>query len=567
MGERSGNLKTRRSFFGSANISGAGSTIRFFKNTVSKSLGALAEKFIYTSTRSYGAMSLAYGLLSLVFEFGRSFLTAAVTPDIPSAVIGAVFVLLGALLLIFDKPMCLFLQDFPVTDFILFDFFSIRRLNKDDKVRGIPLLLAVLLGFIPAIAGAFFSQVYVVLALALLVFVSTSFITPEFPLIFTVLIAPYLSPIPDTGIILALLSLLSFVSFAMKVAVGKRVWHFEIYDAMFIVLSLIFFVGGLVVNDVANALVMVALTLAYVPSSNLIVNRRLADCAVNALIVSSVPIALVSAVKFVISLFGGSFNGKLIFTTPDAYGAFLLISAIFSFSFALEKKHAYKKVFYYAIFAVELFNIAVTLNPGLWLAALVSIISYFIIKAHKMRKEIIILLITLPYLLFLLPEAVFDKISLIFLMEESFTEILAEWRESFAVLLDNIFFGIGFGSATPYGNTFLSLSVNFGIFAFAIIALLFLVRLVHLSAFGVYLRSSLLSLIGEAGALALVALISFGMSADVFSDITVYSIFVLIFALLSASLRIAKNEHDERISYYGDQRSPDSSDISIRFTR
>jgi hypothetical protein len=80
------------------------------------------------------------------------------------------------------------------------------------------------------------------------------------------------------------------------------------------------------------------------------------------------------------------------------------------------------------------------------------------------------------------------------------------------------------------------------------------------------MRNSLLSLITKAGALAIFGIFSIGMTADVFSDITVYLLFISIFGILSASLRISKTEHIDRLSYYGDQRSPDSSDINVRIS-
>jgi hypothetical protein len=68
-------------------------------------------------------------------------------------------------------------------------------------------------------------------------------------------------------------------------------------------------------------------------------------------------------------------------------------------------------------------------------------------------------------------------------------------------------------------------------------------------------------------ALAVFALICFGTFANVFADITVYYLFFSVFGVLSATLRIAKKEHDDRLGYYGDSRSADSSVIDIRLRK
>ena len=440
-------------------------------------------------------------------------------------------------------------------------------MDKADAVPGFSVVPAVLMGFIPAIAGLFFSPLYVLVFLMLLVFVSIAIVTPEFPIIVALLVAPYLSPIPDTGVILASLSLLSFISFAFKVVMGKRSYHFEVYDALFLLLAAFFLIGGFLNNDVTNSLVMIALTLAYVPVSNIIVNRRLADRAVNALIVSSVPISIFSLTDYIVSLFGDKvFAAKAVFVNTDAYSAFLLLALAFSLCFANEKKNHFKKATYFAISALHLVNIIFAWNVGLCLATAISALAYLVIRTKNQRKELLLLLIALPYLLFLLPESFFEKLSEVLALNPPLNVMIESFKSCFDVLSGNAFFGVGFGTETPAANMALSIAMNFGVIVLSLFAMIFILRLVQLSEYGLYMRSSLLSLISQAGALAIFGLFSLGMTADVFSDITIYFLFISIFGILSASLRISKTEHLERLSYYGDQRSADSSDINVRIS-
>ncbi len=565
MSEKLSENKRKYSLFDSLSVRGAGTSIRVVKNAVSKTFGALSEKFVFTSARSYGAMGLAFGLLSLFLYLGKNYLLNIAESSLASLIIGISFVLISAPLLFFDKPICIFFQDFYITDFVLFEFFSIKRMDKSDAVPGFSVLTSVVIGFIPALLGFFVSPLYVLLLVALIVFVSVSIVTPEFPIIFALLVSPYLSPIHDTGLLLAGLSLLSFVSFAFKVAIGKRSYHFEIYDALFLLLSLFFLIGGIINHDTRNALVMIALTLGYVPVSNIIVNRRLADCAVNAFIVSSLPISVFSLVEYIISLLSDKdFSAKAVFVNTDSYAAFLFLAIAFSFCFAKEKKNLMKKIAYYAIAFLHLANIILAWHIGLWFATFISIFAYFIIVAKKQRKELLLVLIVLPYLFFLLPDGFFESISEFLNITPALNETLSSFKESFAVFSENVFFGVGFGTETPAANTALSIAVNFGATVLGIIVVIFVLRLIQLSEYGIYMRSSLLCLITEAAALAIFGLLSVGVTADVFSDITVYFLFIAIFGILSASLRISKTEYLDRLSYYGDQRSADSSDINVR---
>jgi hypothetical protein len=438
-------------------------------------------------------------------------------------------------------------------------------MDKADAVPGFSVLPSIIMGFIPALISLFVSPIYVLLSVLLLIFVSIAIVTPEFPIIFALLVAPYLSPIKDTGLILASLSLLSFVSFAFKVVMGKRSYHFEIYDALFLILALFFLIGGIVNNDVSNSLVMVALTLSYVPVSNIIVNRRLADCAVNALIVSSVPITIASLVEYIISLFGDSgFIAKAVFVNNDAYSAFLILALAFTFCFAKEKKNRFKKAAYYAIAVLHFVNIILAWHVGLWLSTFILIFAYLIIRTKKHRKELLLALIILPYFLFLLPETFFAKITELFSLNPAPNELIAGFKSGLDVFFENSMFGVGFGTETPRGNMALSIAMNYGAIVLSIFFIIFVLRLVQLSEYGVYMSGSLLTLISNAAALAVFGLTSLGMMADVFSDVTVYFLFIAIFGILSASLRISKTEYVDRLSYYGDLRSADSSDINVR---
>lgn len=567
MSDKTSEKSRKYSLFASFSLRGAGSSIRAVKAVVSKTFGALSEKFVFTSARSYGAMGLAYGLLSPFLYFGKNYFLEIPESNLASLIIGISFVVISIPLIFFNKPICEFLSDFFLTDFVLFEFFSIKRMDKSDTVPGFSVLPSVLIGFVPALIGLFIQPLYVLLSVLLLIFVSIAIVTPEFPIIFALLVAPYLSPIKDTGAILASLSLLSFVSFAFKVVIGKRSYHFEIYDALFLVLSAFFVVCGILNNDVSNSFVMLALTLAYVPVSNIIINRRLADCAVNALIVSSVPISIFSLIKYMISLFGDSaFVPKAVFVNTDAYSAFLILALAFSFCFAKEKKNQFKKAAYYAIAALHLINIILAWHPGLWFATFVSVFAYLIIRTKRHRKELLLLLIVLPYLLFLLPEAFFVKISEILGIRPALNELIAGYKSALSIFADNVFFGVGFGTLTPMANMPLSIAMNFGIVVLSIFAVIFVLRLVQLSEYGVYMSGSLLALISKAGALAIFGLFSLGMTADVFSDVTIYFLFISIFGISSASLRISRTEYMDRLSYYGDQRSADSSDINVRIS-
>ena len=61
----------------------------------------------------------------------------------------------------------------------------------------------------------------------------------------------------------------------------------------------------------------------------------------------------------------------------------------------------------------------------------------------------------------------------------------------------------------------------------------------------------------------MMALLMLGWFADVSRDMSVYALFFLVFGMSTASLRISKNEYEDRQRYFGDNRRVDSSDADI----
>ncbi len=554
------------SVFGFVGISGGGPSRRLLKSSPIKHVSAIADRFVYTSTRTYGVMCLCFGLLSLFLILGRYYIEQAASLAPSSWIVGLTFALLGIILVIFDKPVCVALQDFPLTDFLLFEFFAIRRTDKADGHHGIPVPAAILIGAIPAVVSFFVSPLYVTCAVGLLVFAALSLGTPELPFILTLAAAPYLTLFAHGAEMLAVLSVLSFVSFAFKVLLGKRVYSFCVYDALLLLLSVFIAVSGFVSAELRGTLIMIALTLGYIPASNIIMNRRLADCAVNALIVSSVPVTLLVFFDGVSAIFGGDAQSALpFFTSSASRGAYMLVAALLSLFFALEKKSRVKKAIYSTVFSLNVVGIVLLWHLGIWFAAAVTLIAAFVVRARSIRKELLGALLVLPYLLFLVPEGVFDWISERLWLSPTVSETFAAWEASFASFSEHIFFGTGFGSSAA-GNTLLSFGRSFGLFAVVLLALIVLTCISHYSLFVPYMRNSLLSFTAASSLLSLFALFSFGMSADIFSDVTVYYLFIAVLGIFGAALRISKSDYDARLGYYGDQISADSSVVDVRIT-
>ena len=572
--------------FASKEISSIGTvgTMRILRGKPTKLLNLFGRILSYTSIRSYGCFLLSFGLASLILNLSEYYFKEAPDVSFSSLVTGAVLALLAIPLLLFDKPISATVQDFPPADKFFFEFLSLKRIQKKPDHISIHPMLALFLGFFPALVAFFIPIELVIVGLAVICIVALAFTSPEFSMIFTLIFLPYIPLLPHSVLILCAMSVISFLSFALKVLIGKRVFHLCAFDVIVFSAMLLMFFGGITGNGESSfkqSLVLISLMLGYFPASNIIVNRRLADSATNAIVVSAIPITAVAIVEFILEMKNISINPfslsteiTAFFPSPEALAAFMLVSAILTLTFTVEKKQGIKKGFYFCVFLAEVAVLGLVMRPESWMAAFVAALSYLIVKSRKIPADSLIVLIALPCLLFLIPSDLIDTVYGYLGITESFSDFKVGLVNSLNVFMDNPWLGIGRGksayfntvgsdAALPILNAPIGISMEFGALVFALIALAAILRFRQFSYYRLYLRSSSVCVIGEISVVAIMALLSFGMLSYIFSDVSVFYLSGIVFAMSTATLRTSRKEFDDRFGYYGDSSSAELSAIDV----
>jgi O-antigen ligase len=170
-------------------------------------------------------------------------------------------------------------------------------------------------------------------------------------------------------------------------------------------------------------------------------------------------------------------------------------------------------------------------------------------------------------------------LSIFDLSDSSIAYRLSIFRSSFEMLKDHPLLGIGLGADTFYEqfaiyaeegvvaphshNVLLQIGCQAGIFPLLTFVLLFLSRMRHLSIYSRFIRRGSMRTVTTFGTLALFALLIFGMTDYIWFAPPMYYLFFVLFGMGSASLRIAKEEADDRLNYHGDARRADASVIDI----
>ena len=176
----------------------------------------------HASAIAYGSSLLALGLVStLMYFLGLSYDNQLITP-----IIGVIFSLIAIPCLLVDKPLPLFLADFPITDYLFYEIFCMKRHTTEATVK-VPIVLSVLIGFALAVVSAFMPlwQIALVIGIAVCIYVGME--SPEFVFLASLFTLPYIRFIPSGELWLIAAVILALCSFLLKVLYGKRIIYIE----------------------------------------------------------------------------------------------------------------------------------------------------------------------------------------------------------------------------------------------------------------------------------------------------------------------------------------------------
>ena len=546
---------------------------------------AFSRLITYTKARVWGAGVFSFGAVVALIHLTLFYLGISEQVTNSTIAVSVSACVIGLILMLFDKPVSVMLQENGFFDFIFFEFFCIQRVHRKSDESSLHIAVTIVLGVLLALSTCFISPFYIALGLLTLLFTSITIHSPEFAYIASLLILPYLSIIPAGSYVFGAMLILCTLGFARKVSFGKRVISFEHYDALLLFMMLFVFLSGVFMqgtDSFAASLTLCFLTLGYFLTSSIITNRRLADRTMNAVVVSSVPLSIGAIVTYGLSSVRlghlahpcatGFFESSAVFAT------FLLIAFFFSMAHTSQTHAPLKKIPYSVSAVLNLIAIFTTGEVFAVAALLLGIIYFFVSKIRKTPLLItaISLLFILPFSVFLFPSAWLEKIYAFIPSAESLEAVKSTLLCSLSEILRNPFLGIGVGAdafaakmlshgvtATDSGNLLIEIALEMGIFALFAFVILIISRIRHRIVYSQYVRISVVKHSQPIVASAVCALLFYGFYDYIFADFTMFYLFFVLFAVESAMLRVSRRARDERILYYEDSRSNDSSSIDV----
>ncbi len=527
----------------------------------------LRETAAMTSMRAYAFFLLPFGLVA----FCRCLLLPLLTDDFPLLLAdGAVGILLLSLFLLFffyNIPLTRAVGEDRFFSVLFFDALALPRPYESER-RGISPWLLLLFGLFFGVFAVFFSPLSLLLALFGILFVLLAFISPEFGLIFLGLFAPF-APLSDHGtLVLSVAVALIFLSYLLKLAVGKRRFSLNRSDLPILLLPIVLLLGGLLSTaGAARGLyafgITVTLTVfSYLLAVNLLVTRRMMlsfakAVAFTATILSAIGI-LVAVVQIaapawidhplavsLLSVF------SVMFPSHAAFASYLLL--FFPLLLVLATDNRRLHFFYLPALLLLPVALALTLSFPVYYALLLELLLFAFLSA-RWRAFLPFLLLALPLVLYpFLPDSARDFLLLPLSLgnEEALLPLLDAWDRGTELLLSHPF-GIGLGlspsallallGAENAYNLFLHLALLLGI------PFLFLLFLLLFTAFSSTLRlrrheeERRFYPLAVAILSGLFAFLIEGVEVFAFSSEALLLLFSLLLGWLSALRRTAKEE-------------------------
>lgn len=423
------------------------------------------DKFCSFPLQYFGNFGLFFGVYSIVIYFIKLFVPW-LEPASTSHLWVAIFITVTAIPLLFSRINLATSVKNSIFGRSLFKHtFGISNESFDNKkntsrTRGNWMLL---LGLFAGISTLFVHPFYIVIGLALIVFIVLIATAPEIGVLLTVTIIPFLTFTQTPTIWLSILTLITALFYFIKLIRGKRVFKLEILDfailsfGILIMLSSIYSAGG--VDSFISASISFILLLGYFLFVNLMRTEKWIKRAIIGFVSSASVVALIGVFEFI---FGAKNNNWLdqsfhsiiktrvvsLFENPNMLAVFLVMAFPFLLALCVKAKEANAKFLTKALVVIFILCIIFTWSRAAWIAVIVGILLFAALCTTKAFRIFGMVLLGLPLLPIILPTSILERfLSISNLADSSIAYRIYTWQGTLNAIKDYLFFGIGYGDS------------------------------------------------------------------------------------------------------------------------
>ncbi len=438
--------------------------IRFFRS--------IGDYLYSCKVNWYGVYFLTFGIYSLILNLIRSTVYGwndfSLYFFIDDASMWSFLVMAVSIPLLTAKDsLCSMINQSKLIKSLLLSYGGV----PENKFKDIPVknkyssyFVAVILGMITG-GITFFISPYKVVISILFTLVLIAFMNfPELGVVSTIFAVPFLGFFEHPTAILLAMVITTFLSYSVKLVIGKRSLKFGFSDIMMTLMLLTFLFGGIITvggrESLNSALAYACLMLIYVLVVNLMNTKQLMERCVAAIAVPSVIVSFLGIAGYALTgmssrwidstMFGEIANRTVAtFENPNMLATYLILTSPFIWIYALRSGVSLKARLVSVIGSLaSAVCIALTWSRGGWLGFIVAVVAFCMINYRNTLKYIIAVIFASPLWAMLIPNSLKSRFLSIGNLSDSSTYYrLYTWKGSLRLLKDHFLSGIGVGES------------------------------------------------------------------------------------------------------------------------
>ena len=547
-----------------------------------------------TKTRCYGLFFLTFGIYTILVYTVKYFAFEAISAERDVLYVGAAVILLSLPMLISGRSLNATLQENRLLFFFLYRVAGLR-IRSDVKGDGwqFNATSAFLLGSAFGVAGFFVSPFRLLLALFGVVLFFLLLSSPEFCLLSSVFLAPFLIFFEHPTLLLASILIIGMVGYAAKLLIGKRLFSFEPLDIAVLALVLLYLLSCLFTSggapSVQDALLSAVLLSGYFLAVNLLTTPLLIQRAVHALVCGG---AIVTLIGLLQQLTGNAvadwldssayayIDGRITatFANPNVLSVYLLLLLPFTMVRMLRKDTPAEKLLGALLFAAVMAALIYTWSRGAWFGAIAALIVFVLLSKPILIYILLPVGVAAPFLLNNLLAPILRRLFSVSVADSSVYYRTGIWNGVWQMLGDHFLGGIGVGeeafravypyyalsgaeAATHSHSLYLQFFVEFGLPGLLLLLAFLLLLFQCLISHQREETDDALRLLSIAAGCGIFAVLINGLSDYVFYNSRIFFLFFAVVGIASAASRVGRRER--RRSDRSDHEQSDSYDLDI----
>ena len=544
-------------------------------------LRAFAGVFKRIPVRAYGNFLLSFGIYTILVYFIKMLLPFFETASTDVIITGVIISIVSIPLLTSKESLASAAGNSKMIGKLFVSVFGFREENFEGStpisryVNNILIVLGMLFGLLTF----FLHPLYMPLLLGILLTVLLVFATPEIGVLGILALFPFFSYFRYPTIVLAVLVLTVFLAYMFKVFRGKRLLKFDLLDWMVVIFGVILFFSGRISAggeaSYYSALLSCSLMLGYFLIVNLMRTKQWIHRCFAALVTSATVVSVIGILQYFFGVLNRStldlsyfsdIKGRVtsLFENPNVLAFYLVTVFPLGLYFLVRVQGFRKKLAMLLVCGLMITCTVLTWSRGAWLAMLLTTMIFLLIYTRKTLRYLVFLLVSVPFLAFLLPDSVVRRfLSIGNLADSSTTYRIYTWRGTWEAICDYFTSGVGYGIET-YQEVYpgyayagmasaehshsLWLQILFSMGIFALLAFLFIVLLfVQRNLENIKLTSDPITKMMISAALCGgLALLIMGMFDYVWYQYRIFFLFWCIFGMASALGRIGCHERERQ---------------------